>query len=123
MSYFKIYPRKIMVDAADSGVYPARLFFNLEQYGNVHPNKMCPIEIRFDAMAGSHWYMVVTQTDIQLQEFDRFMAALNFYLFSVLHYVPSGPSPETSEFPEEYFFQPVYFDALDPHIQPVPEAR
>ena len=123
MSYFKIYPRKIMVDAADSGVHPARLFFNLEQYGNVYPNRMCPIEIRFDSMASGHWYMVVTQTDIQLQEFDRFMAALNFYLFSVLHYAPSGPCPETPEFPEEYFFQPVYFDALDAHIQPVPEAR
>ncbi len=120
MSYFKIYPRKLLVDTANANIHAARLFFNLEQYGHVHPNKMCPVEIRFDPMATGRWSMVVTHTDIQLQEFDRFMAALNFYLFSVLNYAPSGPRPETPQYPEEYFFQSVYFDAFNGNIQPTP---
>jgi hypothetical protein len=120
MSYFKIYPRKLLVDAASCDCHGARLFFNLEQYGHLHHNKMCPVHIRFDPIASGRWYMVVTQTDIQLKEFDRFMAALNFYLFSVLKYSPSGPRPETPQYPEEYFFQPVFFDAFKGNIQPVP---
>lgn len=123
MSYFKIYPRKMLVDAATSGTHAARLFFNLEQYGHVYYNKVCPVEIRFDPMANGRWYMVVTPTDIQLQEFDRFVAALNFYLFSVLKYVPTGPGPQTPLYPEEYFFQSVYFDAFHGNIQPVPVSR
>jgi len=127
MSYFKIYPRKLLVDAAVSGAYAARLFFNLEQYGQVHHNKVCPVEIRFDPMSTGRWSMAVTHTDIQLKEFDRFMAALNFYLFSVLNYAPSGPSAETPLYPEEYFFQAVFFDAFNGRIQSTPlnseEAR
>ena len=119
MSYFKIYPRKMLVDASTSTRYPARLFFHLEQYGHLHYNKMCPVDICFDPLAGGRWYMTVTQTDIQLQEFDRFMAALNFYVFSVLQYAPTGPRPETPMYPEEFYFQPVYFDAFNGDIQPV----
>ena len=117
MSYFKIYPRKMMVDAAVENTHSARLFFHLEQYGRVFHNQECPVEIRPDPVANDRWQMVVMQSDIPLQEFDRFMTSLNAYLFRVLKYVPSGPRPETPLFPEEYFFQPVYFDAIDGNIQ------
>lgn len=122
MSYFKIYPKKLMVDAPVDEVFEARLFFNLEQYGHLHHNKMCPVELRYDALGSGRWYLVVTHSDIQLQEFDKFLAALNFYLFSILKYIPTGPLPETPEFPEEYFFQPIFFDALDGDIKPVTDS-
>jgi hypothetical protein len=117
MSYFKIYPRKMMVEPAVEDAYPARLFFHLEQYGRLHRNQVCPVELRWDPAVSDHWRMVVTQSDIPLREFDRFIASLNAYLFTVLKYVPSGPRPETPLFPEEYFFQPVYFDAIDGDMQ------
>jgi len=117
MSYFKIYPRKMMVDAAVEHAHSARLFFHLEQYGRVYHNQVCPVEIRPDPVANDRWQMVVLQSDIPLQEFDRFMTSLNAYLFRVLNYVPSGPRPETPLLPEEYFFQPVFFDAIDGNIQ------
>jgi len=117
MSYFKIYPRKMMVDAAVGHTHSARLFFHLEQYGRVYHNQVCPVEIRPDPVANDRWQMVILQSDIPLQEFDRFMTSLNAYLFRVLNYAPSGPRPETPLLPEEYFFQPVFFDAIDGNIQ------
>ncbi len=119
MSYFKIFPRKMLVDAAVGNTHPARLFFHLEQYGHVYRNQVCPIELRQDPTEEDHWRMVVTQSDIALREFDRFMASLNVYLFAILKYVPSGPRPETPHYPEEYFFEPVFFDAIDGNIQSV----
>jgi len=107
----------MMVDAAVGHTHSARLFFHLEQYGRVYHNQVCPVEIRPDPVANDRWQMVVLQSDIPLQEFDLFMTSLNAYLFRVLNYAPSGPRPETPLLPEEYFFQPVFFDAIDGNIQ------
>jgi hypothetical protein len=123
MSYFKIYPKKLLVDALDSDKHVARMFFNLEQYGHLHYNKMCPVELRYDAELGGRWTMVVMETDIQLKEFDRFIAAMNFYLFSILKYQPTGPLPETPLYPEEFHFRPVYFDAFEGKITKMPDTE
>jgi hypothetical protein len=122
MSYFKLYPYKMMVDAAVETTHAARLFFHLEQYGRVYPHQVCAIELRWSRVVGENWRIVVTQSDIPLQEFDRFIQSLNGYLFGMVHYVPSGPRAETPGIPEEYFFQPVYFDAIDGNIQPCSSA-
>jgi hypothetical protein len=123
MSYFQIFPKKLMVDAIEGGKYAARLFFNMEQYGNLHYNKICPVELRFDTEIGGRWTMVVIETDIQLKEFDKFIAAMNFYLFSILKYQPRGPLPETPLYPEEFYFQPVFFDTLEGKITKMPEKE
>ena len=120
MSYFQIFPKKLMVDTIEEGKHAARLFFNMEQYGNVHYNKMCSVELRFEAEMGGRWSMVVTETDIKLKEFDEFIAAMNFYLFSILKYHPTGPLPETPLYPEEFYFQPVFFDAFEGKITKMP---
>lgn len=121
MSYFKIYPKKLLVDVLEEDKHGARLFFNMEQYGSLHYNKICLVELRFDVTMGGCWSMVVMETDIQLKEFDKFIAAMNFYLFSILKYRPTGPSPETPLYPEEFYFQPVFFDTLEGKITKMPE--
>lgn len=119
MSYFKIYPQKILVESAVSDKHRARLFYNFEQYGYLYRDKNCALELRCDAVLPSQSKMIVLASDVQVKRFSEFISALNFYLFQILKYKPSGPRPETPLQPEEFFFQPVYFDILDGRIKKI----
>ena len=122
MSYFKIYPQKILLQASDTFCHQATLFYNFEQYGYLYRDKNCSVSIHADANTKSNWAMTVTQTDIKLKKFQEFLTALNFYLFQVLKFRPRITSPEEPDIEEEFYFEPVYFDILDGRIKKVKES-
>ena len=123
MSYFKIYPQKIMVQPGGTLCHHARLFYNFEQYGYLYRDRNCAVDLSTDAQTNSHWKMTVTQTDIKVKKFQEFITALNFYLFQVLKFRPRGPSLDAPQEEEEYYFEPVYFDILDGRIKKITETE
>jgi hypothetical protein len=113
MSYFKIYPRKIVAEPGDDTTRKAELFYNLEQYGHLHPDRSCALELFRDEQATPPWTLKVLNPDIQVKKFTDFITALQFYLFQVLKYKPPELTPGGSVASQAYFFEPVYFDMLD----------
>ena len=113
MSYFKIYPRKIVAEPGDDTTRKAELFYNLEQYGHLHPDRSCALELFRDEQATPPWTLKVLNPDIQVKKFTDFITTLQFYLFQVLKYKPPELTPGGSVVLQAYFFEPVYFDMLD----------
>ncbi len=123
MSYFKIYPQKIMLQPSGTHSHPARLFYNFEQYGYLYRDKNCAVDICADLKTPSLWRMTVTETDIQVKRFQEFIAAMDYYLFQILKFHPRTPSHDSPESEEAYYFQPVYFDLLDGKIKKITESE
>jgi hypothetical protein len=122
MSYFKIYPRKIVIEPGNGPTRTGELFYHLEQYGHLHPDKQCAVVLTNEDDDTSSWKLSVLNPDIHIQKFTDFVTGLQFYLFQVLKYKPPELTASGSAAPASYFFQPVYFDMLDGRFKAVSET-
>ena len=111
MQFLNIYPKRILATLSDDGAFEGQFTFDLEQYGLITSDVVCDISVTQDQVMAGGWKIWVKPLfDIEMPHFDKFVEALNHYVFEVLQYTPSRSAPARDLPVVNLFFTDVYFD-------------
>lgn len=110
MSYLKIFPKTIAVQADGAGDFAGRFFYDFESYGQLVCGECSEICIHYKPMPYSSWLISSNQLKTNSNGFHFFLKALNIYFFDILQFDPISHWNNVSGGVYEYFFESVYFD-------------
>jgi len=127
MRFLNVYPKRLLATLNEEGAFEGQFTFDLEQYGLVSTGVVCDLLISENLVMAGEWMITLNPLfDIEMPHFDKFVKALNHYVFDVLQLMPNR-SPSGQELPTiKLFFDDMYFDmsGVDPVIQKVnPESK
>jgi hypothetical protein len=111
MRFLNIYPLRILATLRHDGVFEGQFIFNVEQYGLMFQESVCDVTFSPNPLSIDEWQLQVQPISaVEIQFFDKFVAALNHYLFEVLCFTPNKYA-SGSELPSiKLFFDDIYFD-------------
>lgn len=111
MQFLNIYPLRILATLRHDGVFEGQFTFNVAQYGLTFQEAQCDVTFSPNPLSMDEWQMhVEPMLAVEAQLFDKFVNALNHYLFHVLHFVPNKYA-SGKELPSvKLFFDDIYFD-------------
>ena len=111
MQFLNIYPKRILATLNSADAFEGQFTFDLEQYGLITSDVVCDVSVTQDRVMSGQWKIWVKPLfDIEMPHFDKFVEALNHYVFEVLQYSPSRSAPARNLPVVKLFFTDVYFD-------------
>jgi hypothetical protein len=127
MRFLNVYPKRLLATLNEAGAFEGQLTFDLEQYGLINTGVVSDVLICENKVMAGEWMITLKPLfDIEMPHFDKFVKALNHYVFEVLQLMPNRTA-SGQELPTiKLFFDDMYFDmsGVDPVIQKVsPEAK
>ena len=115
MHFLNIYPKRLWVTLNAAGAFEGEFTFDLEQYGLVTRDVMYGATVVESALMVGEWQILLTpQGEVEMPYFDKFVQALNYYVFEVLQLMPSRSAPGKDLPMIKLFFDDVYFDMSGP---------
>ena len=126
MHFLNVYPKRLWATLNEAGAFEGQLVFDLEQYGLVNTGLVSDVLISENKVMAGTWMITLKPLfDLEMPHFDKFVKALNHYVFEVLQLMPNRTT-SGQELPTiKLFFDDMYFDMsdVDPVIQKVsPDA-
>ena len=111
MQFVNIYPLRILATLGQDGVFEGQFAFNVEQYGLMFEEVISDVTFSPDPLNIDEWRLHVAPISaVEIRVFDKFVQALNHYLFQVLHFVPNKYA-SGKELPSvKLYFDDIYFD-------------
>lgn len=111
MQFLNVYPKRLLATLNAAGVFEGQIVFDLEQYGLVTSNIVCAVTVREDTLLAGQWKITVKPMfNVEMPHFDKFVNALNHYVFEILQYTPSRSAPGKELPMVKIFFTDMYFD-------------
>jgi len=111
MHFLNVYPKRLWATLNPVGAFEGQFTFDLEQYGLVTHDIVCGVTVSENAVMTGEWKIVLTPMfDIEMPHFDKFVDALNLYVFEVLQLMPSRSAPGKDLPMIKLFFDDIYFD-------------
>jgi hypothetical protein len=111
MQFLNVYPKRLWATLNAVGAFEGQFTFDLEQYGLITSDVVCDVTVAEDPVMVGQWKIGMKPLfDIEMPHFDKFVEALNHYVFEILHYMPSR-SASGKDLPiVKLFFTDMYFD-------------
>ena len=122
MRFLNVYPKRLWATLNPIGAFEGQFTFDLEQYGLVSTGVVCDVTVVEDRVIAGEWSITMKpMLDVEMPHFDKFVEALNHYVFDVLQYMPNRSAPGKDLPMVKLFFDDVYFDmsGAEPVIQKV----
>ena len=125
MKFLNVYPKNILANLTDAGVFEGQFTFNLEQYGLQLCDTVCEITISEDSLLVGQWKISLKpMLDVDMPHFNQFVDTLNHYVFDVLQFTPSRSSSGNDLPRVKLFFNDICFDmsGAKPIVQKITKA-
>ena len=122
MNFLNVYPKRLWATLNPVGVFDGQFTFDLEQYGFLMSAIVCDVTISEDPMMVGQWAMSMKPMhDVKMPHFEKFVMALNHYVFDFLQYTPNRSAAEKDLPMVKLFFDDVYFDmaGAEPVLQKI----
>jgi hypothetical protein len=122
MHFLNVYPKRLWATLNPVGVFEGQFTFDLEQYGLVMSDIVCDVTIGEDPVMVGQWKISMKpMLDVEMPHFDKFVDALNHYVFDVLQFMPSRSVPGKDLPMVKLFFDDIYFDmtGAEPMVQKI----
>ncbi len=111
MRFLNVYPKRIWATLNAEGAFEGKFTFNLEQYGLLLSDTVSDVRVYEDPIMVGQWKIWVKPLfDVDMPHFNKFVEALNHYVFDVLQYTPSRSAPGKDLPMVKLFFNGMYFD-------------
>jgi hypothetical protein len=111
MNFLNVYPKRLWASLNPEGAFEGQLTFDLEQYGLVTSNVVCEVKVVEDRIMMGQWKIWVKPLfDVEMPHFDKFVEALNHYVFEVLQLMPNRSASGKDLAMIKLFFTDMYFD-------------
>ncbi len=111
MQFLNVYPKRLLATLNPVGAFEGQFTFDLEQYGFVTSDIVCDVNVGEDPLMVGRWKIIVKPIfNVEMPHFDKFVNALNHYVFEVLQYTPSRSAPGKELPMVKIFFTDMYFD-------------
>jgi hypothetical protein len=122
MQFLNIYPKRILATLNAADAFEGEFTFDLEQYGLITSDVVCDVTVTQDRVMVGQWKIWVRPLfDIDMPHFDKFVVALNHYVFEILQFTPSRSAPGKELPLVKLFFTDIYFDmsSSDPVLKKI----
>lgn len=122
MHFLNVYPKRLWATLNPVGAFEGQFTFDLEQYGLVMSDIVCDVTIGEDSVMVGQWKISMKpMLDVEMPHFDKFVDALNHYVFDVLQFMPSRSVPGKDLPMVKLFFDDIYFDmtGAEPMVQKI----
>lgn len=125
MHFLNVYPKRLWATLNPVGAFEGQFTFDLEQYGLVTSDIVCDVTVREDPVVPGVWKIwVKPMLNVEMTHFEKFVEALNQYVFDVLQFVPSRSALGKDLPMVKIFFDGIYFDMTgeEPVVQKIKPA-